>query len=530
MRALRLLWLAAAIVCCGGYETVLADPLATAFTYQGQLKDGGVPANGHYDFLFRVYEAESGGSQVSGDVGVSAVLVEDGLFTVELDFDAFVFTGDARWLQVYVRDSDIGGEYIELSPRQPLNATPYALYALDGPGSSGYWGENGTAIYNTNSGRVGVGTNNPQFNLHVYDLLPAGDDQPPTTLGVHWAQALIPDPPSEWFYFAVGGTVLTAGSGTRMIRETGTELHFQTQDAMYSGWPATQMMLDADGRLGLGTSAPQEKLHVAGSGANMRLEHDTGDPGSYFLFRDTGITQGTIDKYTSSGNVILDINPMAADGTGSAALRLFRSTNTTGLKQVIFYRGNNTTSASAVIGMDGADSFFQIHGGNVGIGTSTPTMKLDVAGEARVEVLHITGADVAERFPVSETPDAIRPGTVMEIDPENPGQLRVARGAYNRRVAGVVSGAGDLPAGTILGNLPGSDDEPPIALSGRVWVRCDASDQAIEIGDLLTTAKAPGLAMAVRDFSRAHGTVIGKAMTPLTQGETGLVLVLVNLQ
>ena len=246
-----------------------------------------------------------------------------------------------------------------------------------------------------------------------------------------------------------------------MIREAGTELHFQTQDGIYSGWPATQMMLDADGKVGIGTSEPQEKLHVAGSGANIRLEHSTSDPGSYFVFRDAGTTQGTIDKYTSDGNVILDINPMAANGVGSAALRLFRSTNTIGLKQVIFYRGNNTNSASAVIGMDGADSFFQIHGGNVGIGTATPTVKLDVAGEAKVEVLHITGADVAERFPVSETPDAISPGTVMEIDPQNPGQLRVARGAYNRRVAGVVSGGGRPPRRDDPGEICPKVKTPP---------------------------------------------------------------------
>jgi hypothetical protein len=147
-----------------------------------------------------------------------------------------------------------------------------------------------------------------------------------------------------------------------------------------------------------------------------------------------------------------------------------------------------------------------------------------------VSVLEITGADVAEKFPVSDDATDARPGTVMEIDPENPGMLRVARGAYNRRVAGVVSGAGDIPAGTILGNLPGSEDAPAIALSGRVWVKCDATETAIELGDLLTTSNTPGHAMAVRDFSRAHGAVIGKAMTPLARGETGLVLVLVNLQ
>jgi hypothetical protein len=126
--------------------------------------------------------------------------------------------------------------------------------------------------------------------------------------------------------------------------------------------------------------------------------------------------------------------------------------------------------------------------------------------------------------------DTVEPGMVVEIDPDNAGQLRLARGAYNRRVAGVVSGAGDLPVGAILGNLPGHENAPPIALSGRVWVRCDASNGPIQPGDLLTTAERPGHAMKVTDYPRAQGAIIGKAMSALAQGESGLVLVLVNLQ
>ncbi len=165
--------------------------------------------------------------------------------------------------------------------------------------------------------------------------------------------------------------------------------------------------------------------------------------------------------------------------------------------------------------------------GDVGIGTTSPAAKLDVNGTTRTQVLEVTGADVAEKFPVS---DKVEPGLVVEIDPENAGQLRLARGAYNRRVAGVVSGAGGLAAGAVLGNLPGHEDAPPIALSGRVWVRCDASNGAIQPGDLLTTSDTPGHAMKVTDYPRAQGAIIGKAMTALAEGERGLVLVLVSLQ
>jgi hypothetical protein len=118
----------------------------------------------------------------------------------------------------------------------------------------------------------------------------------------------------------------------------------------------------------------------------------------------------------------------------------------------------------------------------------------------------------------------------VEIDPDNPGQLRKARGAYNKRVAGVVAGANGLSKGIVLGNLEGSEDHTPIAMSGRVWVYADATHEAIEPGDLLTTSDLPGHAMKASDPSRAHGAVIGKAMTRLEKGKTGMVLVLVNLQ
>jgi hypothetical protein len=119
---------------------------------------------------------------------------------------------------------------------------------------------------------------------------------------------------------------------------------------------------------------------------------------------------------------------------------------------------------------------------------------------------------------------------VVMIDPDRPGRLCPSRGAYNRLVAGVISGANGVDAGMVLSNLPGEKGTHPVALSGRVWVRCDASDKAIEAGDMLTTAPVPGHAMAVTDFDRSHGAVLGKAMSRLEKGEMGLVLALVNLQ
>ncbi len=118
---------------------------------------------------------------------------------------------------------------------------------------------------------------------------------------------------------------------------------------------------------------------------------------------------------------------------------------------------------------------------------------------------------------------------VVALDPDNRGEICLARGAYNRRVAGVVSGANDFSVGAVLGNLPGHEDAPAIALSGRVYVRCDATSEPIEVGDLLTTSETPGYAMKAADRERSHGAILGKAMESLSKGR-GLVLVLVNLQ
>ncbi|NUL83315.1 MAG: hypothetical protein HUU60_11420 [Armatimonadetes bacterium] len=192
--------------------------------------------------------------------------------------------------------------------------------------------------------------------------------------------------------------------------------------------------------------------------------------------------------------------------------------------------GLETTNLVGLWGNQGAGWSFKMDctTGNVGIGMAPTGHKLAVNGTARVNVLEIAGADLAEKFAVSH--DGLVPGMVAAIDPNNPGKLTLAVGAYCKAVAGVVAGANNFETGIVLGNLPESETGAAVALSGRVWVYCDATERAINPTDLLTTSNTPGHAMAVADHSKAHGAVLGKAMTGLEKGKKGLVLVLVNLQ
>jgi hypothetical protein len=117
---------------------VQGAPVGTAFTYQGRLDDNGQSGNGDFDFQFRLFDAESGGSQMGVAVIKEDVPVVKGLFTIpDLDFGSGIFNGEARWLEIGVRPAANTGPFTVLSPLQAMTATPYAIYALNSPGGLG---------------------------------------------------------------------------------------------------------------------------------------------------------------------------------------------------------------------------------------------------------------------------------------------------------------------------------------------------------------------------------------------------------
>jgi hypothetical protein len=136
------------------------------------------------------------------------------------------------------------------------------------------------------------------------------------------------------------------------------------------------------------------------------------------------------------------------------------------------------------------------------------------------------GQDLAEPFTV-EGPQTARPGSVVVLT--GPDRVRVSDTPYDPRVAGIVSGAGNLKPGIVLGRRSTTDDRPTIALTGKVWCYVDADEDPIELGDLLTTSGTLGHAMRATDQARAFGAVIGKALAGLSEGR-GLIPVLVALR
>jgi len=134
--------------------------------------------------------------------------------------------------------------------------------------------------------------------------------------------------------------------------------------------------------------------------------------------------------------------------------------------------------------------------------------------------------DVAEGFSTRDG-KFIEPGTVVVLNQH--GLVCPGDEAYDKKVAGVVSGAGDYRPAIVLDKQRSIANHLPVALMGKVCCKVDAQYSAIEVGDLLTTSPTPGHAMKAADPLKAFGSVIGKALRPLKAGQ-GLIPILIALQ
>jgi hypothetical protein len=169
------------------------------------------------------------------------------------------------------------------------------------------------------------------------------------------------------------------------------------------------------------------------------------------------------------------------------------------------------------LGGNGSEGVIDVFDAN-----TNQTIKID----GKTGDVQLLGADCAEDFDVEEG-QALEPGTVIVLGEE--GKVQQSQEAYDKRVAGVVSGAGDYKPGIVLDKQPSQSGRKPIALLGKVFCKVDAQYGAIEVGDLLTTAPTPGHAMKVTDAPKAFGAVIGKACARFREG-LGLIPILISLQ
>jgi hypothetical protein len=273
-----------------------AAPIPYAFTYQGRLADANSPADGVYDFEFEVYDDPDPDIGIlQGDITISVndLDVADGYFTTLLNFDSYIFTGDARWLQIAVRpgDSSDANDFATLSPRQEITPVPYALHTR--------------GIFVDDTDNVGIGTTSPSEKLEVNGKV------------------------SATAYTSNSPLIFEAPSGTERMRITDT------------------------GNVGIGTSGPGVKLDVAGDG--IRVSNATG-------------THLTAMGSADNSDAFLAL--VAKEGSTQKEWRLYNKGNASGI--LSFY---DAFTAQNRMVIDNT--------GNVGIGTTSPGEKLEVAGNVK---------------------------------------------------------------------------------------------------------------------------------------------------
>ena len=492
-------------------------------SFQARLTDGsGAALPGPVDLQFRIFTARTGGTQVDldGDGLVENVVGEDVKEVLAADVaggvvstkfgpvSARAFDGTPRWLQV-----DVDGTPLD---RIELATAPATAEQLNIPGT-------GTPVASIDSaGRMRL-TGTVSHAPGPDPLILAGHDNI--------------EPMRMW----IGHSITFPNWG------------LQYRDVASDGYPGDCIEFTAGDpslpRLSFDLSNGVLRMADVADNRNVELRAriDDANRSAQFTLRDDGARRVTLAARNAASGVggLLELDDnttfptvrLFADGPGDITGGLHLTAGTTDTFRMFahtlfggcfeMYRNNGVQTLeiwASASGTTGARMFLRD-------GAGTTNIVLDgEQGSITAETLTLTGgADLAEPFDLVDAPNA-RPGMVVCIDPTSPGRLRIARHAYDPTVAGVISGAGGVATGMTMGHAGTvATGRHPVALTGRVYVLCDATAHAIRPGDLLTTSTTPGHAMVAHDRTRAPGAVLGKAMSSLESG-TGLVLVLVALQ
>ena len=468
-----------------------------SFNYQAVVRnsDGEIMYNQQSEFEISILQSgtvvySETHNNNSGVTGIVNLKIGEGINTFN-DFSDIDWSNGNLKIRVAI-DNQVMGE-------SELVAVPFAMYA-ENAGSDNDWSTSMDSddIFRID-GKVGIGTATPDKQLHL--------------LGDGWIKLEQNNATNgEW------AEINQTGFGTLRL--------FQHDNNGAGG-----IDIRPNGRVGVGTQNPEKQLHLFGDGW-IRLQ-DTGSE-TWADINHAGTDKLQIRVATENSSRGMDIlsNGRIGIGTGNPEKQMhlygdgwIRLQNTgTSTWADINHTASNKLQLHVSSTEDNQKGIDILSNGNVGIGNPNPTEKLDVNGTTKTKVLEITGgSDVVEKI---DSDYKLEPGDIVVLDPNNEGKVKLTSIPYDKKVAGVISGANGVKSGLTLSQEDVLFGEYPLAMMGRVYAKVTGK---VEIGDLITTSDKEGYGMAITDYAKSNGTVIGKAMSAQDKGE-GYILLLVNLQ
>ncbi|MFA6198730.1 MAG: tail fiber domain-containing protein [Patescibacteria group bacterium] len=287
-----------------------------------------------------------------------------------------------------------------------------------GDGGSSMGGQGGDLIINlgtgsTRSGRVGIGTTAPSQLFQVNNSgstafvvtsggnVGIGTTSPGAALDIYGKFKITNDGMAAWGTAADQG-LLSWGTGKVIVGSAwGYDLVFST-----NGVGGERMLIDKIGNVGIGTTAPEAKLHLSVDGTTLNSDLYTGSEA--FISSSNGNsnfrmvaggnatvansfvmlkTRGTVESpsIVSSGDVLGNIYGQGYDGASriAAAVISFTVDGTPGSNDM---PGRITFSTTP----DGSSTLTErlriTSGGNVGIGSTNPTQLLSVGSGNQFQV------------------------------------------------------------------------------------------------------------------------------------------------
>jgi hypothetical protein len=591
MKTLRLLTLIVASSLLASLAPAQVPPL---ISYQGRVAVGGTNFNGSGQFKFALVNNNgsatfwsNNGSSAAGSEPSAAVAlsVANGLYSVLLGdatlpnmtaIPTSVFNNTDVRLRVWFNDGVNGSQL--LTPDQRIASVGYAMIAANVPDGSITAGKLAPGVLNpTNlppnsvgsdqlANTIALGTTNLTGRLDVYRTAAGtpgvsifGGSSQISTYGSDGLEQ-IRLWGGSYGELLLNNSLANNATAVRLSAQgtTGGQLELRNTNG------AVRALLEGENTGG------QLTLYQADGATGVFIDGDSGGAGYVSVRGTNGLTRASLDgsddgggtlrlmesdgtetiSATSQGNGVIVLR----QGDGSAGLAI-SANNGTGGGGLTVYRDNGTFAGQLTVG--GTSGFLGVanssgnnrvyaqgsnpsgsQGGYLGLinsaGSQTITLDAsDGSGDGRIttQVLQITGgSDLSEQFDITALHDELKAGLIVSIDPEQPGHLMTSSRAYDKTVAGIISGAGGVQPGMLMGQRgTAADGKHAVALTGRVYCWVDAGKGAIRPGDLITTSDTPGHGMKVKDHRKAQGAVIGKAMSSLEQGK-GLVLVLVSMQ